>query len=251
MPTLSVAMIVKNESQYLAQCLDSVKDWVDEIVILDSGSTDNTKEIALQYGAKFYQHTDWQGFGKQRQLAQQYVTSDYVLWLDADERVTDELRENIQQAVANNLPNVVYDIPRISEVFGRLIRHSGWYPDYVVRLYSTQYAGYNDALVHEKVVYPANTKVEKLSGNLLHYPYKNLHHYLVKSANYAQAWAEQRQRQGKKASLLQGVTHAIGCFVKMYLVKAGFLDGKQGFLLAVLSAHSTFVKYADLWIRTK
>lgn len=198
MPTLSVAMIVKNESQYLAQCLDSVKDWVDEIVILDSGSTDNTKEIALQYGAKFYQHTDWQGFGKQRQLAQQYVTSDYVLWLDADERVTDELRENIQQAVANNLPNVVYDIPRISEVFGRLIRHSGWYPDYVVRLYSTQYAGYNDALVHEKVVYPANTKVEKLSGNLLHYPYKNLHHYLVKSANYAQAWAEQRQRQGKK-----------------------------------------------------
>ncbi|MFZ7129198.1 glycosyltransferase family 2 protein [Avibacterium avium] len=251
MPTISVAMIVKNEQQDLAQCLASVKDWVDEIVILDSGSTDNTKEIALQYGAKFYENTDWQGFGKQRQLAQQYVTSDYVLWLDADERVTDELRENIQQAVAKNLPNVVYDIPRISEVFGRLIRHSGWYPDYVVRLYQTQYAGYNDALVHEKVVYPANTKVEKLAGNLLHYPYKNLHHYLVKSANYAQAWAEQRHRQGKKATLFQGITHGIATFAKMYLLKAGFLDGKEGFLLAVLSGHSTFVKYADLWIRTR
>ncbi|VEB21656.1 glycosyltransferase family 2 protein [Avibacterium volantium] len=247
MPTISVAMIVKNEQQDLAQCLASVKDWVDEIVILDSGSTDNTKEIALQYGAKFYENTDWQGFGKQRQLAQQYVTSDYVLWLDADERVTDELRKNIQQAVAKNLPNVVYDIPRISEVFGRLIRHSGWYPDYVVRLYQTQYAGYNDALVHEKVVYPANAKVEKLAGNLLHYPYKNLHHYLVKSANYAQAWADQREKQGKKATLFQGITHAMSAFIKMYLLKSGFLDGKQGFLLAVLSSFSVFSKYAQLW----
>ncbi|MCW9732667.1 glycosyltransferase family 2 protein [Avibacterium sp. 20-15] len=247
MPTISVAMIIKNEQQDLAQCLESVKDWVDEIVILDSGSTDKSKEIALQYGAKFYENRDWQGFGKQRQLAQQYVTSDYVLWLDADERVTDELKQQIQQAVAKNLPNVVYDIPRISEVFGRLIRHSGWYPDYVVRLYQTQYAGYNDALVHEKVIYPENTIVQKLTGNLFHYPYKNLHHYLVKSANYASAWAEQRAKQGKKATLFQGITHAIGCFVKMYFVKAGFLDGKQGFLLAVLSAFSVFSKYAQLW----
>lgn len=126
MPTISVAMIVKNESQDLAQCLETVKGWVDEIIILDSGSSDNTKEIALQYGAKFYENTDWQGFGKQRQLAQQYVTSDYVLWLDADERVTPELKQSIQQAVSSNEPNTVYQIPRLSEVFGRQIRHSGW-----------------------------------------------------------------------------------------------------------------------------
>ncbi len=251
MPTLSVAMIVKNESQDLAQCLETVKGWVDEIVILDSGSSDNTKEIALQYGAKFYENTDWQGFGKQRQLAQQYVTSDYVLWLDADERVTPELKQSIQQAVSSDEKNTVYQIGRLSEVFGRQIRHSGWYPDYVVRLYRTDFAQYGDELVHEKVHYPKEAKVAKLKGDLLHFTYKDIHHYLVKSASYAKAWAEQKARAGKKATLFQGVTHAIGCFVKMYLLKAGFLDGKQGFLLAVLSAHSVFVKYADLWNRSR
>lgn len=249
MPTISVAMIVKNEAQDLAQCLETVKDWVNEIVILDSGSTDDTKAIALRYGAKFYENTDWPGFGKQRQLAQQYVTGDYVLWLDADERVTPALRDAILSAVKNDRENTVYQLPRVSEVFGRAIRHSGWYPDYVVRLYRTSYAQYGDELVHETVHYPADTKVEKLRGDLEHFTYKSIHHYLVKSAGYAKAWADQRQAQGKKATLWQGVSHAVGCFVKMYLLKAGFLDGKQGFLLAVLSAHSTFVKYADLWER--
>ncbi|TGZ98381.1 glycosyltransferase family 2 protein [Rodentibacter pneumotropicus] len=251
MPTISVAMIVKNEAQDLALCLDTVKDWVDEIVILDSGSSDNTKEIALSYGAKFYENIDWPGFGKQRQIAQQYVTSDYVLWLDADERVTPELRQSIQRAVQQSPENTVFEVPRISEVFGRKIRHSGWYPDYVVRLYRTDYAGYNDSLVHEKVCYPSNTRVEKLTGDLEHFTYKNLHHYLVKSAGYAKAWADQRQARSKKATLWQGISHGISCFMKMYFLKAGFLDGKQGFLLAVLSAHFTFVKYGDLWGRGK
>lgn len=251
MPTLSVAMIVKNEAQDLADCLDTVKGWVDEIVILDSGSTDETAQIAEQYGAKFYVNTDWQGFGKQRQLAQQYVTSDYVLWLDADERVTPELKQSILQAVKNDEQNAVYKIGRLSEVFGRQIRHSGWYPDYVVRLYRTTFAKYGDELVHEKVHFPKDANVKKLTGDLLHFTYKDVHHYLVKSASYAQAWSIQKAKAGKKASLFDGVTHALGCFVKMYLLKAGFLDGKQGFLLAILSAHSTFVKYADLWNRTR
>lgn len=251
MPTLSVAMIVKNEAQDLRDCLDTVKDWVDEIVILDSGSTDETPQIAAEYSAKFYTNTDWQGFGKQRQLAQQYVTSDYVLWLDADERVTDELKNAILQAVEKNEKNTVYQIGRLSEVFGKQIHHSGWYPDYVVRLYPTKLANYGDELVHEKVHYPKDTKVQKLTGDLLHFTYKDIYHYLVKSASYAKAWAIQRANAGKTATLFDGVSHAIGCFVKMYILKAGFLDGKQGFLLAVLSAHSTFVKYADLWNRTR
>lgn len=251
MPTLSVAMIVKNEAQDLRDCLDTVKDWVDEIVILDSGSTDETPQIAAEYSAKFYTNTDWQGFGKQRQLAQQYVTSDYVLWLDADERVTQELKNSILQAVEKNEKNTVYQIGRLSEVFGKQIRHSGWYPDYVVRLYPTKLANYGDELVHEKVHYPKDTKVQKLTGDLLHFTYKDIYHYLVKSASYAKAWAIQRANAGKTATLFDGVSHAIGCFVKMYILKAGFLDGKQGFLLAVLSAHSTFVKYADLWNRTR
>ncbi|AAP96048.1 glycosyltransferase [[Haemophilus] ducreyi] len=251
MPTLTVAMIVKNEAQDLAECLKTVDGWVDEIVIVDSGSTDDTLKIATQFNAKVYVNSDWQGFGPQRQFAQQYVTSDYVLWLDADERVTPELKASILQAVQHNQKNTVYKVSRLSEIFGKEIRYSGWYPDYVVRLYPTYLAKYGDELVHEKVHYPADSRVEKLQGDLLHFTYKNIHHYLVKSASYAKAWAMQRAKAGKKASLLDGVTHAIACFLKMYLFKAGFLDGKQGFLLAVLSAHSTFVKYADLWDRTR
>ncbi|OBX06721.1 glycosyltransferase [Gallibacterium salpingitidis] len=248
---LAVALIVKNEADNLVTCLESIKDWVDEIVIVDSGSTDNTLEIAAQYTNKIYSHTDWQGFGKQRQIAQNYVESEYLLWLDADEVITDQLKQSILSAITKNTPKTVYQVGRLSEVFGREIRHSGWYPDFVTRLYRTNDTQYNDALVHEKVLLPQGFTIEKLNGDLLHYSYKDLHHYLIKSANYARAWADQREQAGKKTSLLQGIAHAIGCFVKMYILKAGFLDGKQGLLLAILSAHSTFVKYADLWIRTK
>lgn len=248
-PTLAVALIVKNEEKHLAFCLDSVKDWVDEIIILDSGSTDATEEIANQYQAKFYKNTNWQGFGKQRQLAQQYVSSDYVLWLDADERVTPELKQSILLAIEQPKKNTLYQVNRLSEAFGKKIQHSGWYPDFVVRLYKTQDTKYNNSLVHEEVLVPSGFKIERLSGDLLHYTYDDLHHCLVKSANYAAAWATQKQNAGKKTSLFSASMHAIYCFIRMYIVRAGFLDGKHGFLLALLSSHSTFVKYADLWIR--
>ena len=249
-PTLAVALIVKNEAKNLDACLKTVAEWVDEIVILDSGSTDETEKVARKYTEKFHVNKDWPGFGPQRRLAQEYVESDFILWLDADERITDELKVSIQQAVEKNEPNTLYSICRLSWVFGRYIRHCGWYPDRVVRLYPTQLTQYDDSLVHEKVEISADMNVKELSGDAIHYTYNDLHHYLVKSAGYAQAWAEQREKRGKKSSILEGMLHAVACFLKMYVFKAGFLDGKQGFLLSVLSAHSTLVKYADLWIRT-
>ncbi|WED23257.1 glycosyltransferase family 2 protein [Vibrio sp. JC009] len=249
-PTLAVALIVKNESQHLKACLETVKGWVDEIVILDSGSTDDTEVIARQYTDKFFVNEQWPGFGPQRRLAQSHIESDYVLWLDADERVTPELKESILKAVEANKPNTLYRFARLSWVFGRYIRHCGWYPDRVLRLYPTKLTQYNDALVHEKVEVSSDMQVENLSGDAIHYTYNDMNHYLVKSAGYAKAWAEQREKKGKKSSISQGIIHAITCFLKMYVLKAGFLDGKQGFLLSLLSAHSTFVKYADLWIRT-
>ncbi|QFT08540.1 glycosyltransferase family 2 protein [Vibrio sp. THAF190c] len=249
-PTLAVALIVKNEAKNLDACLKTVAEWVDEIVILDSGSTDETEKVARKYTEKFHVNKDWPGFGPQRRLAQEYVESDFVLWLDADERITDELKVSIQQAVEKNEPNTLYSICRLSWVFGRYIRHCGWYPDRVVRLYPTQLTQYDGSLVHEKVEISTDMNVKELSGDAIHYTYNDLHHYLVKSAGYAQAWAEQREKRGKKSSILEGMLHAVACFLKMYVFKAGFLDGKQGFLLSVLSAHSTLVKYADLWIRT-
>lgn len=250
MPSLALAMIVKNEALHLKECLETVYDWVDEIVIIDAGSTDTTEQIAKQFNAKFVINADWQGFGKQRQLAQTLVQSDYILWLDADERVTLELKESILKAISDNELKTVYQVSRLSSVFGKQIRHSGWYPDYVVRLYATKFTSYGDELVHEKVKIPINAKVVKLQGDLLHFTYQNLDQYLKKSAHYAKAWADQRFLKGKKANLFNAVLHAVGCFVKMYILKKGFLDGKIGFLLAILSAHSTFIKYASLWLKS-
>lgn len=249
-PTLAVALIVKNEAKNLKACLETVKDWVDEIVILDSGSNDETEQVARQYTNKFFVNEEWPGFGPQRRLAQSYVESDFVLWLDADERVTPELKQSIETTLLAPQENTAYTISRLSWVFGRYIRHCGWYPDRVVRLYPTKLTQYDDALVHEKVELSKEIAVKPLQGDAIHYTYNDLHHYLVKSAGYAKAWAEQREKRGKKSSISQGIVHALACFIKMYIIKAGFLDGKQGFLLSLLSAHSTFVKYADLWIKT-
>ncbi|MCJ2378604.1 glycosyltransferase family 2 protein [Vibrio sp. ZSDZ34] len=248
-PTLAVALIVKNESKHLKACLETVQGWVDEIVIMDSGSTDDTAEIAAEFGAKFHVNADWPGFGPQRQLAQSHVESDFVFWLDADERVTPELKQRILDAVQQQKADTIFQFERLSWVFGRFIKHCGWYPDRVLRLYPTKLTQYDDSLVHEKVETTKSMKVETLKGDLIHYTYDDMNHYLVKSAGYAKAWAEQREKRGKTSSISQGIIHALACFVKMYIVKAGFLDGKQGFLLSLLSAHSTFVKYADLWVR--
>ncbi len=248
-PTLAVALIVKNEAAHLKACLETVHDWVDEIIVLDSGSSDATEQVAREYTDNFFVNADWPGFGPQRRIAQTHVTSDYVLWLDADERITPELKTSIQQAVASNSPNTVYQFARLSWVFGRYIKHCGWYPDRVLRLYPTKLTQYTDALVHERVEVTKEMKVANLKGDAIHYTYNDVHHYLVKSAGYAKAWADQRQKRGKKSSISQGIVHALACFIKMYISKVGFLDGKQGFLLSLLSAHSTFVKYADLWVR--
>ena len=248
MPTLAAVLIVCNEAHNLEAALQSVQ-FADEIIVVDSGSTDATLTIARRYTDKIFSATDWQGFGVQRQRAQAKASADWIFMLDADERVTPPLQAQIKQIVAANDQSKLYAVPRLSWVFGRFIRHSGWYPDYVVRLYPRTQAGYNAATVHEKVEYPATLQLGELRGDLLHYTYRDMEHYLVKSAAYAAAWAIQRQQQGRRSSLLQGVLHGVGCFIKMYLLRLGFLDGKQGLLLALLSAHSTFVKYADLWTR--
>lgn len=248
MATLSIALIVKNETLNLAASLETAK-WADEIVVLDAGSTDNTIEIAKQYTDNVYINADWQGYGKQRQRLQDFCSSDWILMLDADERLTPELINEIKKVLAADNRNTVYALARLSWCFGDFIRHSGWYPDYVTRLYAKDKAHYSDQLVHEKLIYDGSIDLVRLKGDLLHYTYRDLEHYLVKSASYASAWAEQRQAKGKSSSLLQGFLHGVACFMKMYVFRFGFLDGKQGLLLAMLSAHSTFAKYADLWIR--
>ncbi len=248
MARLSIVLIVKDEAAILDGTLSNLV-WADEIIVVDGGSRDGTVEIAKKYTELVFEYTDWRGYGIQRQRAQAHASGEWILMLDADEQLTPELCEAIKSVLRENDQNKVYALPRLSWVFGRFIRHGGWYPDYVVRLYPRDKAAYGDEKVHEKLRFNKGLEVIKLKGDLLHYTYRDLEHYLVKSAGYAAAWAEQRERKGRQSSLTQGFLHGLVCFLRMYLVRLGFLDGRQGLLLAMLSAHSTFVKYADLWVR--
>ncbi|MGQ8818730.1 glycosyltransferase family 2 protein [Serratia sp. NA_13] len=243
--SLSVVIIAKNEAGLLPDCLQSVA-WADEIVMLDSGSQDDSVAVAESLGAKVFTHVDWQGFGKQRQLAQSYASHDYILMIDADERVTPELRQSIEQALTAPDDNQVYSCARRNLFLGRFMRHSGWYPDRVNRLYANQRYRYNDNLVHESLDING-AKVVPLNGDLLHLTCRDFFAFQRKQLRYAEEWANQRHQAGKRCGYLSIITHTVGAFCKTWLLRAGFLDGKQGLLLAVVNAQYTFNKYAALW----
>ncbi|CAI0877047.1 putative glycosyl transferase [Serratia quinivorans] len=243
--SLSVVIIAKNEAGLLPDCLQSVA-WADEIVMLDSGSQDDSVAVAESLGAKVFTHVDWQGFGKQRQLAQSYASHDYILMIDADERVTPELRQSIEQTLTAPDDNQVYSCARRNLFLGRFMRHSGWYPDRVNRLYANQRYRYNDNLVHESLDING-AKVVPLNGDLLHLTCRDFFAFQRKQLRYAEEWANQRHQAGKRCGYLSIITHTVGAFCKTWLLRAGFLDGKQGLLLAVVNAQYTFNKYAALW----
>ncbi|VXD05382.1 Lipopolysaccharide core biosynthesis glycosyltransferase KdtX [Enterobacterales bacterium 8AC] len=243
--SLSVVMIAKNEAELLPDCLQSVA-WADEIIVLDSGSQDGSVALAESLGAKVFTDTNWQGFGKQRQKAQSYATQDYVLMIDADERITPELRQSIEHALTVADDNVVYSLGRRNLFLGRFMRHSGWYPDRVNRLYANQRYRYNDDLVHESLNING-AKVVPLKGDLLHLTCRDFFAFQRKQLHYAEQWAAQRHQAGKNCGFLSILTHTLGAFCKTWLLRAGFLDGKQGLLLAVVNAQYTFNKYAALW----
>lgn len=247
MSTVGILLIVKNEGKKLFKCLESVSLWADQIVVVDSGSTDDTLEIARKFTNDVYVQDQWPGFGKQRQIAQNYLNTEWVFAIDADEVVSEKLQANICNVVAKN-DHAAFSVNRLSSAFGRQIHHSGWSPDWIVRLYPRLEASYNDDLVHEKVILSDGLPKKKLKGYLYHDTYENLHHYSQKTVGYLKAWADEREGR-KSSSVSKALLHAFSCFVKMYIFKLGFLDGRYGFILAWLAAHSTFYKYIDLWLR--
>ncbi|WP_058970442.1 glycosyltransferase family 2 protein [Type-D symbiont of Plautia stali] len=241
---LSVVMIAKNEAELLPEALASVS-WADEIVLLDSGSQDDTADVARALGAQVYQAEGWDGFGKQRQRAQAFASGDMILMLDADERVTPELRRTIEHVLEQPAANTVYSLRRSNLFLGRFMRHSGWYPDRVLRLYPRA-LNYNDNLVHESLD-TQGAPVVALTGDLQHLTCRDLIAFQRKQMNYAEAWAAERFQRGKRCGLFSIFSHTLGAFLKTLLLRAGFLDGKQGWILAVVNAQYTFNKYSALW----
>ena len=245
MPTLSVILITRNEESNLDDCLASLEGIAQQIVVVDSNSADRTLEIASKHGALMAYPTDWPGFGPQKNRALDLATCDWVLSLDADERLTPALKSEILTAIHHSAHIDCFAIPRLSWYCGRFIRHSGWSPDYVDRLFKRGTARFSDDLVHERLI-PKGT-VAKLENPMLHYSFMNYEQVLDKLNRYSTASAEQAFAKGKTSNPLKAVLHGMWAFVRTYILRAGFLDGPQGFALAISNGQGTYYRYMKLW----
>ena len=243
--TISAVLITHNEAENLPDCLASLQDWVDEIVVVDNHSSDDTVRIAQQHGAKVLQTPDWPGFGLQKNRALDLATCDWVLSIDADERVTPELMAEIQSILATEPMLKAYEIPRLSWYCGKFIRHAGWRPDFVLRLFERDSARFSDDLVHERVV--PTGKVGQLKHALLHYSYRNFSQVLHKVNAYSSASAQQAFASGKRSSVAGALGHGAWAFFRTYVLRAGFLDGSHGLALSISNAQTSYYKYLKLW----
>ena len=246
MPRLSAIVITRNEAGNIGDCLDSVA-FCDERIVVDSGSDDDTVSIAKARGASVHYHP-FEGFGRQKAAALSHATGDWVFVIDADERVTPALAAQIQDAVVRPGADG-YEMPRLSTFCGRPMRHSGWYPDYILRLFRRGKAGISDDLVHERVI--CDGPVARLTEPLLHFPVDRLEAALSRVDRYSTANAEMLIRSGRQVSFASGIVYGLFTFFKVYVLRAGFLDGREGFLLAVANAEGTYYKYMKAWLASR
>ncbi len=245
---LSVIIITKNEAANIQACLDSVR-FANEWIIVDSGSTDGTVDIARAFGATVIETADWPGFGPQKNRALNAAQVEWILSLDADERIADALRDEILAAIAKPAYNA-YALPRLSSFCGYFIRHSGWYPDYIVRLFKRNTARFSDNLVHEKITDIQGT-VGKLRSPIIHYSYENDSMFLRKLDQYSSLGAQQAFAAGKRGGLGKALLHGFAAFMRSFVFKRGFLDGRAGVMVAISSAQHSYHKYFKLMLLTE
>jgi glycosyltransferase involved in cell wall biosynthesis len=246
---LSAFIITLNEAENIERCLHSLQGLVDEIVVVDSGSDDGTREIAVALGAKVLQ-LPWQGFVGQKNFALQQCTHDWVFSIDADEEVSPQLRAEIetlkpQLVVRSEKQNLVaYAVPRRVWYRGRWIRHGDWNPDYVTRLFLRARGQFAGGEVHELV--QIEGKTQRLQGLLWHYTYRDEADHLERLEKYSTLWARSKFRDGKRAGVLSPYVRSAVRWVRALLLKRGFLDGHLGWRIAQLSAREVFLKYSKL-----
>ncbi len=248
MNRISSITIVKNDESNIGNCIDSLKKCADEVIVLiDSSSSDRTLEIVKSISSIKYEVVQWQGFALTKQYAISLSSNDYILWLDSDEVLSDKLIIEINSLKETKEFADAYSIPRKAIFIGKWIKHSGWYPGRVIRLFNKNNASFNDNKVHEGLKFISNTIPVELKNDIIHYTDRNLVHYLNKLNTYTSLAAEELIVKGKTVSLLDIIFRPFWIFIKMYLIKAGFLDGMHGFLLASYSSFYVFVKYTKLW----
>ena len=241
---ISAIIITKNEEGFVRRCISSLLPVADEIVVIDAFSTDKTEEICKSLGVKFFQRK-WEGYAQTKNWANSQATHDYIISLDADEELSPELQQSILGAKQNGAP-FFYSLNRLTNYCGQWIKHGGWFPDIKPRLFDRRNAKWTGEYVHERLENTAGEKPVLLSGLCYHYSIPTIAKHIDTVNRYSTLAAEESLAKGKKYTLLKLLFSPLFTFIKMYVFKAGFLDGANGFIIAVISAHYRFLKYAKM-----
>ncbi len=246
--SLSVITITLNEERNIGECLASVR-WADELIVVDAHSVDKTVEISRSHTRNVYVE-DWKGYACAKSFALERATGDWVLWLDADERLTPELSEEIKRILAADAnDDRPFEVARRAFFLGKWIKHCGWYPGYVVRLFRRNAVRFSSSSVHEKVEHAGSAR--RLQHDLLHYTDENLFHYFEKFNRYTSLAAGDLLARGRRFTMYDLLVRPPFLFMRMYFLQLGFLDGMHGLILSLLSAGYVFTKYAKLWERSQ
>lgn len=240
---ISAVVITYNEERNIVDCLESIK-WINEIVIVDANSQDKTAEVCRKFTNKIFQRP-WPGFGLQKNFGIEQTTSDWILIVDADERVPVALRDDILEAIRQPGNNIGYHIPRRNFWYGKWIRWAGMYPDYQLRLFKKSAGRYNDVAVHENLI--LNGLKGYLKNPMDHITERRLSDHMKKFMQYTTLAAEEKAKRQRKASILDLALNHVVTFIKSYFIRQGFRDGIHGLIVSVLAGMYTFVKYAKLW----
>lgn len=244
MHQLTVVIITKNEERNIGRALDSVSKIADEIIVVDSYSTDQTKAICEKKGAHFVQ-TEWKGYSATKNFANGLAKSDYIFSLDADEALDKELEKSILTEKSKGFSGI-YSVNRLTNYCGKWIYHSGWYPDKKVRIFPKEKTKWVGEFVHEELDFSERFVTQELPGHLEHYSYYSYTDHRTRADKYSLLTAQKMAAKGKSAGVLKPYISAIGRFISMYIIKRGFLDGKMGWKIATISAQSNIVKYKEL-----
>jgi glycosyltransferase involved in cell wall biosynthesis len=243
---ISVVIICLNEERNIGRCIDSVKDIADEIIILDSHSTDQTVNIAKKKGAIVVRE-DFKGYIQQKNKAIDLASHNYVLSLDADEALDPVLTESISK-VKQKFTSHAYRMNRFSNYCGKFIRHGSWYPDAKIRLFDKRVARWGGTNPHDKIVLTDDTAVKHLKGNILHYSYHSISEHVSQNNKFSSVAAESLFANGKRTNLFKIFVNPLWAFFQSYLIRAGFLDGFYGLVIAVMIANLTFLKHLKLYL---
>lgn len=245
MKLFSAVIITYNEEKNIGRCLESIRDIADEIIVVDSVSTDRTKEICLSYNTTFIEQP-FLGYIEQKNFALDKASHDYILSLDADEALDDTLRKSILAEKEKSFPSDCYDMNRLSTFCGQWIRHGTWYPDTKLRLLNRQKGRWGGINPHDKIIMQKGAVKKHLKGDILHYTYGSIEEIILQTNRFTNTQSLAMYQQGRRSSVIKLVLNPFMAFISSYFIKRGFLDGYNGFLIARYASYSTFIKYSKL-----